>query len=578
MKKSAKVFLYIILILVVISTILFFGLDPILRKFINNKLSEKPIAGIYKGEIKHAYLNIFQMGISLKGIEIHADSSEESLEQYKYHKNIAQVHINTFTLAHIDLIKLIKKNEIDISKIRISKPEIKVFKNLDFEAPLPKIEDSTKSVSKIEKLFFESIIIKGLSLEYYISTTKTPDISIRSIDMQMNEPIIDPNELQDIGKAILIKDFTVQIKDVNFKDPKGLYGISLDKIVIKDSASIIHLNDLRIKPLLDKKKFAAKFKHQSDRFDGKVKEIIITGIDLNKYIVDQELIIEHIQVSGLDLEVYRNKNYPFNFNNYPKLPQEAIRSIKPSIEIKSIDLSDGDIIYSELEVDALKSGKVVFKDIQAQIKNFGNSEEWQKEKILSITAQAKIYGKGNLHAQFDFPLSSNTFTFSGDLGKTPLNVVNEISVNSAGVKVREGVLNKMTFQFTANNVQSKGKVELYYKDLNVALLKHADKTGELKERKMINFVANSLIVPPQNPNENGEFYSATGGFEKHVNKGIFNYLWKSLFSGIKDTFLKNNQLESLQSQLDDNPDKELTKKEEKTLKKELKKQSKKDKK
>lgn len=575
MKKPLKVLLYIVLSFIIISTIIFFSLDPILRKFINNKLSEKPLAGIYKGEIKHAYINLWHMGISLRGIEIKPDSSEESQSQYKYHKNIAEIHVKQFTLASVDLIKLIKNNELDISKIRISNPSIKVFKNLDFQALPDKIEEPIKSSSKIEKLFFESIIIKGLSLDYYTSAAKAPDITIKSIDMEMNEPIIDPSELNDIGKAILIKDFFVQIKDIHFKDQKGLYLISLDKMVIKDSASIIQLKDLRIKPLLNKKKFAAKFDYQSDRFDGKIKEITITGIDLNNYIVNQELLIDHLQVSGVDLEVYRNKNYPFNMNKHPKLPQEAIRSIKPIIAIKSIDITDGDIIYSELEVDAQKAGKVAFKDVQAQIKNFGNSKEWQKDKVLSITAQTKIYGKGNLHLQFDFPLARNTFKFSGELGKTPMSVFNEISINSVGVKVKEGLINKMAFQFTANNIQSKGKVQLYYQDLNVALLKNADKTGELKERKMINFVANSLIIPPQNPNENGEFYSATGGVEKHANKGIFNYLWKSLFSGIKDTFLKSYQLESLQSQLKENPDKELTKKEEKILKKELKKQDKK---
>jgi len=47
--------------------------------------------------------------------------------------------------------------------------------------------------------------------------------------------------------------------------------------------------------------------------------------------------------------------------------------------------------------------------------------------------------------------------------------------------------------------------------------------------------AGNVYVRNDNPHKNGEFTEGMIYFERDTHKSIFNFLWKSIFSGIKST-------------------------------------------
>lgn len=541
---------------------------------INEKVFEKRIAGIYKIHVNHAHINLWNMGVSIKGIELKADTSEEAQELYKYQKNIAHVQIKRLTIANIGLIKFFKENKVDIHRITFISPHIKLTKNPLYTGSPPEIpKKSADSAQGIDEIFLGQLNIKNLSLDYYLYGNKDPDLSIESIHLALDQPIIDPNQFKSIDKALLIKEIKLEVNNILFKDEKGQYEMTLEQIAFEDSASIIRLKNFKIKPLLSKKKFAQLHAFQSDRFDGQISEIIISQLDIDRLIKQEGIAVQNIQVSGADLELYRDKNRPFNDHNFPKLPQQALRSLKQIIEINQIEISSANIVYAETAKGGDLTGKVLMKDIQATLKNIGNSDAWKRSKTLTINAEAKVFGKGPLHAQFEFPLANSTFHFSGKLGKTKMNAFNEMVIPNAGVKIKSGTINEMSFDITANNTSSHGTLELYYENLAVSILKEKLVNGHIieKERKFFNFLANKVVLPVQNPNKKGSFYSASVEFDRDINKSIFNYLWKSIFSGVKDTFLKGHKTESLNKQVEEGKIKTLTKKEKRRLAKEEKK-------
>jgi len=48
-------------------------------------------------------------------------------------------------------------------------------------------------------------------------------------------------------------------------------------------------------------------------------------------------------------------------------------------------------------------------------------------------------------------------------------------------------------------------------------------------------LAKSFIISDANPNKKGHFQKADMAFERDKNKGMFAYIWKTLFSGFKNT-------------------------------------------
>ncbi|MCK5775617.1 MAG: hypothetical protein KAH25_05555, partial [Bacteroidales bacterium] len=219
----------------------------------------------------------------------------------------------------------------------------------------------------------------------------------------------------------------------------------------------------------------------------------------------------------------------------------ALRGIKQKFEINEIIIKSSDVLYTETAKDATKAGKIEFKDLEINIKNVGNTKAWQKNKRLIADAQTLVAGKGKLNINFDFPLRSNTFYIKGNLGIMNMTAFNSITEPNANLKIHEGLIQKMDFSASFNRNRSKGKMNLYYDDLDFSIFKENSKSGKKRKKKLLSFVAKSFVVADANPNKKGDFHKGEMAFERDPNKGLFAYIWKTLFSGFKDTIRRKKK-------------------------------------
>ena len=537
MKKVGKIALIIFTVMGVLIGISYFASGPIIKKILNDKITDLRIAGIYKVQYKKAYFDIFNLGVSLSDITLVADSSEETAKLFHFHSQIFQIQLKRLALTRLNIPLLIEENILEIGKIKLIKPRVFAYKNDQYLGPAPRKEETASM--EMDHISLKAIEVKDMIFQYFSEPQKKADLIIDDIQFQLLNPIIYPDLFPSLQAAIQVDDVKLEIKDIVYNKQKGLYKIKLDEISLDYINSSLYLTGLKVIPKYDKKDFAKKNAYQTDRIELDIEHINILNFNLERYFDDEILFINSVQVDGGSAEIYRDKNRPFNYKNFPKLPQQLLRSMKQKLEIEEIVVKKLDLVYIEKEVEAKKPGKIHFKNLQLQLNNVGNTLEWQKDRELRIIAKTKVYNKGKLNAQMNFPLGSNTFYVSGQLDKMNISAFNDISIHNAGIKIEDGKIDKMDFVITANHQSSKGKLNLYYHDLEIALLKEED-SGEIKKRKLLNFVANRLI-PKQNPKKNGDFYTGIIAFDRDPNKGFLNYLWKSILSGAKDTFLKDNK-------------------------------------
>ncbi|NOR87388.1 MAG: DUF748 domain-containing protein [Bacteroidales bacterium] len=540
MRNFFKFLLYLVIILAAIIGIVYFGSEPIIKNIVDEKLQEKKIAGIYQLHYKNAYINLLQMGITITDIELIPDSSIASKKLYKYQKNIAHLHIKRLTLSNIDILELINEKKVIVSSIKVINPQLNYYKNNKYVGKPPVIENETDEI-ELKKINLDKIIVRGLSINYFIDEDKKADLTIGKTKISLTHPIIDMTMITHPLDAISLDDMQINIKDIKYQDDKGLYDFHVKdaEYVYKEHQFI--LKNIKVKPNYNKKQFAAKHPYQSDRMDASISQLTIAGLNFKKLIRQNIIAISDVNIESLKLEVYRDKNYPTNNKKLPKLPQQALRATKQKMEIENINIKNSHVVYLEKEEGKTAIGKVEFKEIQAKLHYLGNTKSWQKSKKLQVNIQALLYGKGKMNVDLDFPLSSSTFYFSGQVYKMPMSAFNKMSDPSAGVQINKGNLEKIEFQAKANNISAKGNLSFYYSDLDISIHKKKKKSGEIKDAKFFSFLANSIFLPKSNPNKKGVFYVSTIEFERDQHKSIFNYLWKSIFSGLKDTLLKKHK-------------------------------------
>jgi len=162
-------------------------------------------------------------------------------------------------------------------------------------------------------------------------------------------------------------------------------------------------------------------------------------------------------------------------------------------------------------------------------------EKLKKNKSMKIYSTSMLMNKGLLKAKIFLPLTGkiDTFSFSGSLGYMKMEKLNSIVIPNASLKIKTGIIENVSFSANANNDYAKGRMEFLYKDLDVDILKTID-GGEIKEKKILSYLANK-IIKKSNPIGDKPPRIAEMYFERDKNKGILNYIWKTVFSGIKAT-------------------------------------------
>ena len=121
----------------------------------------------------------------------------------------------------------------------------------------------------------------------------------------------------------------------------------------------------------------------------------------------------------------------------------------------------------------------------------------------------------------------------------------------------------MTFSFNTNDNYSLGWMEFLYENLKVSLLrKDSD-----KEWGFISTLANTVALS-HNPLPGKEMKTVEIGYERNKNKGIINYIWKTIQSGMVRTIVpsKKYQINKKQTQKS-TEEKKVEKKTEKEKKK-----------
>jgi hypothetical protein len=162
---------------------------------------------------------------------------------------------------------------------------------------------------------------------------------------------------------------------------------------------------------------------------------------------------------------------------------------------------------------------------------------------MYVNASANLMGKGLLNASLNIPLGAkkDAFTFSATLSKMDLREINPMLTKLVSAEITSGTLVKMVIaSVNADDDKAIGKMDFYYNDLTIKMSsKKPDGWSKIKSG-MINLAANTY-VSNSNPKKNGTFTEGIIYFERDQHKSIFNFLWKSAFSGIKSTLNINKK-------------------------------------
>jgi len=527
-----KIFLFIILPLLAIILVVFLFLgrytDRVIDPYVRSLLEvTKPMG--HKIDYKKIRVNLFGGSIIIKDVRVFPDSS---LTQNDLRM---EINVNDIKLTGFSIRQIVFDKSLTIDEFLIENPEVKLT-----------LPDSAKQVVKtvreekiqkkggrlLTKITLEKISLSKGSFQLIrnnVVLAKSADINLllQSISLASN------NKEEPIGYTY--GDISLNLSDIELYSETGLYDMSLGEFAFTKSDSTMVLKGFSMIPKHDKKEFSGKLDFQNDRFDVKIGQLKIGHIGIERFIAGGKMEISSIAIDSINADIYRDKNVTFNFNRYPPFYNESFLKLAIPLHIDSVAITNSKIQYGELAEGRPKAGTILLEKFNFQSYDLTNQvAEDTIENVMHFNIQAMVMGEGPLNLELTLPLEGNLHDFrcSGSVGAMQLSPLNDMLEPAINIKFNGGKVNRLTFDFIANDKASKGWMEFLYQDLDVALMKkEAD-----KEKGFMSTMANTMALS-NNPAPGKNVKIVEIGFERDKNKGIINYVWKTIQSGMVHTIL-----------------------------------------
>jgi hypothetical protein len=450
--------------------------------------------------------------------------------------------------------------DLNIDDLAISIGKDKANRDMTFQIPLlqvsgfqiiPFLRDRTISISNVTmqdpamafrlnvhapqsdapKAFFEDLYIENVSITGSSFLLKD-SVEQDTIAMIKSDLTIEHLGLQRMHDSLAWRQSKVHITQFAFELPKELYTFSIKHVRLDIENEVFEVDTLKMTPDLPRRKFMRASGREIDYIKGVIPYIRITGWSLRG---DPRLSlnIEKIKTQ-LFMEVYRDKRLPFIKDHRTTLPSHFLQKLPFNLSIDTLRLDEGLVSYEEFPEKGDSSGTVYFDKLQATVIGISNTLSPNQQTVMH--ARAKFMGKGDLAIAFTFPAdTTKPYTAKGTLKNFPLVKLNDMLGPNAKARVESGIMTDMKFKFVYNLHRSDGKVEMSYEDLRIASLRENNKK-EVKISLIKTLLLNTFIKRDADDDEKNGSKMGTILFYRDQKRSIFNYWWKSLYSGIKSAY------------------------------------------
>jgi hypothetical protein len=410
-----------------------------------------------------------------------------------------------------------------------------------YQLPLPTLKTTTvQTVKSADSTGFVNVYGVYMKHLNFPKVTFVPfaksNYTVGNISIKVNEV----RASQIVGLQMHPMDFTkeaeVSIAQISVKSKDGLYTFNAGNLRLNSLQKQLNINSFDIIPSAGERQFANKFNYQADRYDVHFHGISLRNIVMND-LLENKLTASNLVIQNTVAKIYHDLHKPLRqkskVGNYPS---QLLQKIKFPVNISAATFTNTYIEYKENEVVSDSVAVVTFANSKLNINNITNiPAAIQKNNSLNISFQSNILNSIPITGNFKFLLNSTggDFTASGHTDAFDALALNKVSIPMGLINISSGKINSIDFNLKGNDTSAGGNLVMKYDDLTVEVLKRDKNTKEMKKRGFASLAAN-LAVKNNNPASSG-LRKATPQYRRNIYKSFFNLVWKTVFTGMKET-------------------------------------------
>ena len=538
-----KISLYIVLIVVVLVGAGILVYRKYKYEFVQQKLTQAVDSknnGIYRLQYEHLVIDEVAGSITADHILLQADTAAYLALQKtgKQPPVLLNLTIPSLSISGVKTPKALLSKEVQGDKILLSNAVIEIYVNNFFRdsSRYAVGEELYKQIlGKLKSIRIGSIELAHTRIDISDLLTHKKYFTASDLTLSLTDLAIDSLHAQDSSRIFFARDLAISGKDLTLPTKNHDYDIRLTDFGYNSATASFGAKQLRIQPRLGETAFAAHAKISKDRYDFRMDDIRLIKID-RKAMLEKKIEADSLTIAGSSFKIYRDISYPrdsiVRINTYP---HQKLQSLALPLYIRKIVLNHSFIEYKERNGKSDTSGKLQFYDVRAIFTHMTNMPVYTKNNDrATLDFTARFLNKARFHAVMTMYLLKNKgrFDLTADLGPMAATDVNPMTEPMALARIDKGQIDGLHYDLKAGDSAADGKLNFRYHDLKVSLLKKKD--NQPFKKKFLPSLAAGLLIKDSNPAK-GELRMTDVHYKRDIHRSMFNLMWKSLFTGIKQT-------------------------------------------
>lgn len=427
--------------------------------------------------------------------------------------------IESINIQGLKLWQLYKHNRIIVSSVTVNTPKIILYNDATEDTVQTDVTKPFKQVIQTGSFKITNGNFKMLDQNQQFKI-KASNINFDLFKINVDSATVDENV------PVRYRDYNFTC-DSLFYDAGKYYTITVNSLHSNDTT--LAIKNFVMLPKHTRKQFVASLPKELDQFNLKADSINIPKLDwgfLNDtlYVHSPEVALQQVHAN-----VYRSKE-PADDTSRKKLYSELLRSIKFDLKIGKLLLKNSLVEYEEQLNFSKPAAKVTFSKFYATVHNIYSPINKDKLPNTAIDVQCLFMQSAPLKVNWSFNSmdTSDAFTITGhlqNLESEKANVVSKPLMNAT----TSGTLKDIQFTINGNHTNAKGTFAIEYDDLKVDIYK---KDGKDKN-KIISALGNLVVKG----DSNGDLKKVDVAVDRAKDKSVFNFLWKFVMQGLKQTIL-----------------------------------------
>lgn len=556
-KKKWKWIFGVLVFLLVLTGLAAWYVSSKIKPFVQRELAavvKKATNGLYDIRFEKVMVNPLTGNASLTEVSLIPDTLvyKKLIAQRKAPNNLYFIRLQKLRIKRFHPFRIYFDKKLDVDLLLFDRPQITmVNKSLPFNENKPP-QPEQSPYDYVKKIFksvqVNTIDFKNASFKYVNRNGAIPETdTISNISITLKDWLIDSASAKDKTRFYLLKDAYVYLNNYIYATPDSMYYIKANQFEFSASQKKLNIKEFSLEPRYSEKDFAKVNGYARDRYSLKLNNIDFYGINLFAYIKNRELIADEMGIADGTLAVFNDNSYPKLLKDKTgKFPHQLLQKIGIHTTVKKIKLNKLNISYAEFDKQSGQRGQINFKNTSGIISNVTNQPKVKrKNPIIEANLESYLMGQGKLNVNFKFNVLAPKadFSYKGQLVNMDGRQLNYITKPLAMLMVKSCLIRRFAFDISANEEVAKGKVEFIYNDLSIGLMKRHEGGQRLRRLGILSLLANAMVIYSDNPSDDGKLTLATVSYERKPTNSFFNFIWRSLFQGVKHSVGLSKQKE-----------------------------------